>query len=36
MCIYFDDPNGHLLEIITRSYVAGGLEAEHPIPLLNR
>lgn len=31
---YFDDPNGHLLEIITRPYGSGGLEAEHPNPLL--
>lgn len=32
--LYFDDPNGHLLEIITRPYGGGGLEAEHPNPLL--
>lgn len=32
--LYFDDPNGHLLEIITRSYGSGGAEAEHPNPLL--
>lgn len=32
--LYFDDPNGHLLEIITRPYGSGGLEAEHPNPLL--
>lgn len=31
---YFDDPDGHLLEIITRSYGSGGCEAEHPNPLL--
>lgn len=34
--LYFDDPNGHLLEIITRSYGSGGLDAEHPNPLLGR
>ena len=34
--VYFDDPNGHLLEIITRPYGSGGLDAEHPNPLLNR
>lgn len=32
--LYFDDPNGHLLEIITRPYGSGGLGAEHPNPLL--
>ena len=32
--VYFDDPNGHLLEVITRSYGAGGCEARHPNPLL--
>ena len=32
--VYFDDPNGHLLEIITRSYGSGGLDAENPNPLL--
>ena len=34
--LYFDDPNGHLLEIITRSYGSGGVDAEHPNPLLSR
>lgn len=34
--LYFDDPNGHLLEIITRSYGSGGFDAEHPNPLLGR
>lgn len=34
--LYFDDPNGHLLEIITRAYGSGGLDAEHPNPLLGR
>lgn len=32
--VYFNDPNGHLLEVITRSYGSGGLAAEHPNPLL--
>ena len=32
--VYFDDPNGHLLEIITRRYGSGGPDAEHPHPLL--
>ncbi len=32
--VYFQDPNGHLLEILTRPYGSGGLEAEHPNPLL--
>lgn len=34
--VYFDDPNGHLLEIITRPYGSGGFDAEHPNPLLGR
>lgn len=34
--LYFDDPNGHLLEIITRPYGSGGLNAEHPNPLLTK
>jgi catechol 2,3-dioxygenase-like lactoylglutathione lyase family enzyme len=34
--VYFDDPNGHLLEIITRPYGSGGLGAKHPNPLLSR
>ncbi|MFC3285047.1 VOC family protein [Litchfieldella rifensis] len=34
--LYFDDPNGHRLEIITRPYGSGGLEAKHPNPLLSR
>jgi catechol 2,3-dioxygenase-like lactoylglutathione lyase family enzyme len=34
--LYFDDPNGHLLEIITRPYGSGGTDAEHPNPLLPR
>lgn len=32
--VYFDDPNGHILEVITRPYGSGGLGAEHPNPLL--
>jgi catechol 2,3-dioxygenase-like lactoylglutathione lyase family enzyme len=32
--VYFDDPNGHLLEIITRPYGSGGLAADCPNPLL--
>lgn len=31
--LYFDDPNGHLLEIITRPYGSGGREAKNPNPL---
>jgi catechol 2,3-dioxygenase-like lactoylglutathione lyase family enzyme len=34
--VYFTDPNGHLLEIITRSYGNGGLDAQEPSPLLSR
>ena len=34
--VYFTDPNGHFLEIITRPYGSGGLDAEHPNPLLPR
>lgn len=32
--VYFDDPNGHLLEILTRPYGSGGTDVEHPHPLL--
>lgn len=32
--VYFDDPNGHLLEVITRPYGSGGPNAKHPNPLL--
>jgi catechol 2,3-dioxygenase-like lactoylglutathione lyase family enzyme len=32
--VYFDDPSGHELEIITRPYGSGGLTAEHVNPLL--
>lgn len=33
--VYFDDPNGHLIEAITRPYGSGGCGAEHPHPLLD-
>lgn len=33
--VYFDDPNGHLIEAMTRPYGASGCEAEHPHPLLD-
>ncbi len=32
--LYFEDPNGHNLEILTRPYGSAGLDAEHPNPLL--
>jgi catechol 2,3-dioxygenase-like lactoylglutathione lyase family enzyme len=32
--VYFDDPNGHLLEIITRPYGSGGSTTEHSHPLV--
>ncbi len=32
--VYFEDPNGHLLEVITRPYGSAGTEAEHPHPLV--
>lgn len=32
--VYFDDPNGHVLEVITRPYGSGGPNADHPNPLL--
>jgi catechol 2,3-dioxygenase-like lactoylglutathione lyase family enzyme len=34
--LYFDDPNGHLLEIITRPYGSGGTAASRPHPLVAR
>jgi catechol 2,3-dioxygenase-like lactoylglutathione lyase family enzyme len=34
--LYFDDPNGHLLEIITRPYGSGGTAASKPHPLVER
>ncbi len=32
--VYFDDPNGHLLEVITRPYGSGGTAAANPHPLV--
>lgn len=32
--VYFDDPNGHRLEILTRPYGSAGTEAKHPHPLV--
>ena len=34
--LYFEDPNGHLLEIITRPYGSGGTSASRPHPLVAR
>ena len=34
--LYFDDPSGHLLEIITRPYGSGGSQARNPNPLFFR
>lgn len=34
--VYFDDPNGHLLEIITRPYGSGGTTSSRPHPLFAR
>jgi catechol 2,3-dioxygenase-like lactoylglutathione lyase family enzyme len=31
--VYFEDPNGHLLEILTRPYGSAGTKAENPHPL---
>lgn len=31
---YFDDPDGHRLEILTRPYGSGGTTASHPNPLI--
>jgi catechol 2,3-dioxygenase-like lactoylglutathione lyase family enzyme len=31
--VYFDDPNGHLLEVITRPYGSGGTTAPNVHPL---
>lgn len=31
--VYFDDPSGHLLECITRSYGTGGTTTSRPHPL---
>ena len=33
--VYFEDPNGHFLEALTKSYGAEGCSAEQPHPLLN-
>ena len=33
---YFDDPNGHLLEIITRPYGSGGTTSSRTHPLFAR
>jgi catechol 2,3-dioxygenase-like lactoylglutathione lyase family enzyme len=32
--VYFEDPDGHLLEILTRPYGSAGTSAEHPHPLV--
>jgi catechol 2,3-dioxygenase-like lactoylglutathione lyase family enzyme len=32
--VYFNDPDGHRLEIITRPYGSGGTEARNPHPLV--
>lgn len=32
--VYFEDPNGHLLEMLTRCYGSAGTSAEHPHPLI--
>jgi catechol 2,3-dioxygenase-like lactoylglutathione lyase family enzyme len=32
--VYFDDPNGHLLEVITRPYGSAGTTASNPHPLV--
>ena len=32
--VYFDDPDGHRLEILTKPYGSGGLTAKNPNPLL--
>jgi catechol 2,3-dioxygenase-like lactoylglutathione lyase family enzyme len=32
--VYFDDPNGHLLEVITRPYGSGGTTTAYPHPLV--
>jgi catechol 2,3-dioxygenase-like lactoylglutathione lyase family enzyme len=32
--VYFDDPDGHLLEVITRPYGSAGTMAEKPHPLI--
>jgi catechol 2,3-dioxygenase-like lactoylglutathione lyase family enzyme len=32
--VYFEDPNGHLLEILTRPYGSAGTAADNPHPLV--
>jgi catechol 2,3-dioxygenase-like lactoylglutathione lyase family enzyme len=32
--VYFEDPDGHLLEILTRPYGSAGTSARHPHPLV--
>jgi catechol 2,3-dioxygenase-like lactoylglutathione lyase family enzyme len=32
--VYFEDPNGHLLEILTRPYGSGGTTTNNPHPLV--
>jgi catechol 2,3-dioxygenase-like lactoylglutathione lyase family enzyme len=32
--VYFEDPNGHLLEILTRPYGSGGVSVKNPHPLV--
>jgi hypothetical protein len=32
--VYFNDPDGHLLEVLTRPYGAMGTSAEYPHPLV--
>jgi catechol 2,3-dioxygenase-like lactoylglutathione lyase family enzyme len=32
--VYFEDPNGHLLEVLTRPYGSGGTAASRPHPLV--
>jgi catechol 2,3-dioxygenase-like lactoylglutathione lyase family enzyme len=32
--VYFEDPNGHLLEVITRSYGTAGVQTKNPHPLV--
>lgn len=33
--VYWEDPNGHLLEIITRPYGTGGSTTDNPHPLVS-
>src|ERR1041385_4519701 len=32
--VYFEDPSGHLLEVLTRPYGGGGRRTDHPHPLV--